>query len=86
MAQMLVDRENRRFNPAWTMKFFFHEVKGKPICLICSGSVAVNKVANIKRHYTLNYSEYDGRFPHGTARRQEQLNRLTKQANEQMAM
>ena len=82
----MVDRENRRFNPQWTTDFFFHEVKGKPICLICSSGVAVNKVLNIRRHYNLSHPDYDARFPPGTARRQEQLNRLTRQANEQMTM
>lgn len=86
MAQRLVDRENRRFNPEWTVNFFFHEVQGKPICLICNNSVAVNKAANLKRHYTRSHPDYDGRYPHGTARRTEQLNRLKRQATGQMAM
>ncbi|XP_067943110.1 general transcription factor II-I repeat domain-containing protein 2-like [Watersipora subatra] len=86
MAQILVERENRRFNPDWTTQFFFHEVKGKPTCLICNSSVAINKVANVKRHYTQNHPDYDGRFTPGTARGQEQLDRLTRQANGQMAM
>ncbi|XP_067930919.1 zinc finger BED domain-containing protein 5-like [Watersipora subatra] len=47
---------------------------------------AINKVANIKRHYTQNHPDYDGRLPLGTARRQEQLDRLTRQANGQMAI
>ncbi|XP_067935807.1 general transcription factor II-I repeat domain-containing protein 2-like [Watersipora subatra] len=51
-----------------------------------SEKIAINKVANVKRHYTQNHLDYDGRFPPGTARRQEQLDRLTRQANGQMAM
>jgi hypothetical protein len=86
MANRLVDRENRKFNPEWTAKYFFHEVQGKPVCLICSTSVAVNKVANLKRHYNCSHQDYNGRFPEGTARRQEQLERLTRQANHQMNM
>ncbi|XP_067939909.1 general transcription factor II-I repeat domain-containing protein 2-like [Watersipora subatra] len=86
MAQRLADGENRRFNPDWTTKIFCHEVKGKPICLICNNSVAINKVANVKRHYTLNHPDYDRRFPPGIARRQEQLDRLATQANGQMSM
>ncbi|XP_067928555.1 zinc finger BED domain-containing protein 5-like [Watersipora subatra] len=86
MDQILVDRENRHFNPNWTTQFFFYEVKGKLTCLICNEAVAINKVANIKRHYAQNHPDYDGRFPPGTARRQEKLDRLTRQANGQMAM
>ena len=54
--------------------------------MICDNSVAINKVANVNRHYTQNHPDYDRRFSSGTARRQEQLDRLTRQANGQMAM
>ena len=46
-----VDAECRVFNEEWKNKYFFMNHFGKPTCLICSVSVAVNKEFNIKRHY-----------------------------------
>ncbi|XP_067942999.1 zinc finger BED domain-containing protein 5-like [Watersipora subatra] len=57
--------------------------------LLCSSIARLQPifaVANVNRHYTQNHPDYDGRFSSGTARRQEQLDRLTRQANGQMAM
>ena len=46
-----VDDECRSFNDKWTEKYFSILHFGKPTCLICNQSVAVNKEFNIKRHF-----------------------------------
>ena len=53
-----VDVECRVFNEEWENKYFFMNHFGKPTCLICSVSVAVNKEFNIKRHYDTKHSNF----------------------------
>lgn len=50
-----VDGECRIFQDTWTFDYFFIEQNGKPTCLICLEKVAVNKVANIRRHYMTHH-------------------------------
>ena len=57
-----VDAECRIFKDTWTLDYFFIERSGKPICLICQESLAVNKVANIRRHYETNHCESFKKF------------------------
>ena len=52
-----VDNECRSFNDEWTKKYFSILHFGKPTCLICNQSVAVNKEFNIKRHYETKHSQ-----------------------------
>ena len=54
-----VDGECRTFKATWTNQFFFTEVKGKPVCLICGRDVSVLKEYNLSRHYeTLHADRY----------------------------
>lgn len=43
--------ENRVFNDAWTDLYFFINYNGKPLCLICQKTIAIQKEYNVKRHY-----------------------------------
>jgi hypothetical protein len=40
----------RSFQEKWTNDYFFVEVKGKPVCLVCDDALAVMKKANLERH------------------------------------
>ena len=73
MAQRLVNRENRQFNPGWTVNLSFFEGRRKPLCL--NYNKAINKAANLNKHYKCSHLNYDGRYLHGTSRRTENLNR-----------
>jgi hypothetical protein len=53
-----VDAECRAFQDTWTEKYFFIQHFGNPICIICHGSVAVNKEFNIKRHYETKHPKF----------------------------
>ena len=53
-----VDVERRVFNEEWETSTFFINHFGKPTCLICNVSVAVNKEFNIKRHYDTKHSNF----------------------------
>ncbi|XP_077968766.1 general transcription factor II-I repeat domain-containing protein 2A-like [Styela clava] len=53
-----VDAEGRGFNSTWTTKYFFVEHLGKPTCLICYASIAVNKECNIRRHYVTKHPKF----------------------------
>ncbi len=56
-----VDSENRAFNPEWTDSFMFILPTGstKPVCLICSETVALIKSGNVKRHYETKHKGYE---------------------------
>ncbi|XP_060797901.1 general transcription factor II-I repeat domain-containing protein 2B-like [Neoarius graeffei] len=77
-----VDSEGRIFQEKWREKYFFWEVGGKPVCLICSQQVAVSKEYNVKRHYETHadkYSQFTGQ------RRTEKLNELASNLQKQQA-
>jgi hypothetical protein len=67
-----VDSENRAFQSQWTEKYFFiflDRKNTKPMYLICNENVAVNKVANLKRHYDSKHAaRYDREYPKGSLR------------------
>lgn len=78
-----VDTECRVFQERWKEKYFFWEVGGKPMCLICSQQIAVAKEYNVKRHYEIHedkYSEYTGQ------RRTLKLNDLVSSLQRQQAI
>ena len=75
-----VHTEGRIFQDRWKEKYFFWEVGGKPVCLICSQQVAVVKEYNIKRHYETHaekYGEYTGQL------RTQKLNELASSLQKQ---
>lgn len=57
-----IAEENREFNDSWTTNYFFVFSNNKPICLICSESIAALKEYNIKRHYISKHSEKYGKL------------------------
>jgi len=67
-----VDSENRTFQFHWTEEYFFilpNSKNAKPTCLICNETVAVNKAANLKRHYHSKHAaKYDRDYPKGSLR------------------
>lgn len=52
-----IDAECRAFNKTWTAKYFFTEIKGKAVCLICGTEVAVLKDYNLNRHYATKHAD-----------------------------
>uniref|UniRef100_A0A674N6P6 SPIN-DOC-like zinc-finger domain-containing protein n=1 Tax=Takifugu rubripes TaxID=31033 RepID=A0A674N6P6_TAKRU len=54
-----VDAECRLFQEKWTNDFFFVEVKGKPVCLVCGEALAVMKKANLEHHYSTKHAKLD---------------------------
>lgn len=66
-----VDSENRAFQLQWTEEYFFIFIEkyANPICLICNETVAVNKAANLKRHYNSKHAaKYNREYPKGSLR------------------
>ncbi|XP_069840988.1 general transcription factor II-I repeat domain-containing protein 2B-like [Dendropsophus ebraccatus] len=53
-----VDAECRAFQEKWTHDYFFLEVKGKPVCLVCGEALAVMKKANLERHYSSRHAKH----------------------------
>ena len=70
-----VDEEFRAFKEEWENNFFFVNHHGRPTCLICNVSIAVNKEYNIKRHYETKHKSFSELV--GQARK-DKLDRLKK--------
>ena len=74
-----VDAENRHFNPKWTDDFAFilpSHTNAVPLCLICTRTVSVVKLENIKRHYESRHASFHAEFPLGDKARQEKIGQL----------
>jgi len=52
-----VDKECRVFQDSWSVSYFFTEMIGIPVCLVCSQQVSVVKEYNIRRHYETHHAE-----------------------------
>ena len=57
-----IDAECRVFNDKWTEEYFFIFLDEKPICLICSQSVAALKEYNIRLHYMQKHADKYDKF------------------------
>lgn len=55
MSKRKVDFEGRGFQERWETEYMFTNMKGKPICLVCSTEVAVLKEYNLRWHYEMRY-------------------------------
>lgn len=82
-----VDVENRTFNSNWTELYIFTEdiQNNRPQCLICQGTVAVHKAANIKRHHDTKHADFVQTFPLGTTKRTVKIARLMDGIKQQVA-
>ena len=78
-----VDDECRNVNDEWTEKYFSILHFGKPTCLICNQSVAVNKEFNIKHHYETRHSKF---LKYRGQTRKDKINRLNLCLEEQCGM
>nr|XP_054593491.1 SCAN domain-containing protein 3-like [Nothobranchius furzeri] len=76
-----VDSENRAFNPEWTESFLFVLPTGgtKPVCLICSETVALIKSGNVKRHYETKHKCFEETYPLRSEVRSEKIRSLKAQ-------
>lgn len=73
-----VDSENRSFKDEQTddYAFIFPAKTSKPVCLICSESIAIVKSGNVKRHYETKYSNFEKNYPQNTETRTRKVNQL----------
>ncbi|RXN00018.1 SCAN domain-containing protein 3 [Acipenser ruthenus] len=74
-----VDSKNRAFNPNWTAGFLFimpSHLNAKPLCLICQTTVAVCKVANLKRHFESKHSNFNTAYSPGSVLRRDKIESL----------
>lgn len=76
-----VDAENRIFKDEWTEKYVFILPTGssKPVCLICSETVAVIKSGNVKRHYETKHVQFEKTYPLQSEMRARKLTELKAQ-------
>lgn len=70
----------RTFHEQWETKYLFTESKArKPVCLICSATVAVAKKYNLERHFKQNHSKFEKEYPTGSAIRTEFIKKKKNQ-------
>lgn len=76
-----VDTENRRFQDEWTDQYMFilPAASSKPLCLICSETVALIKSGNIKRHYESKHRSFEETYPQKSAVRAQKITELRAQ-------
>lgn len=76
-----VDAENRVFQDEWVEKFAFILPASctRPVCLICSESVAVVKSGIIKRHYEAKHRHFEDTYPQQSKVRAQKINDLKAQ-------
>uniref|UniRef100_A0A8D8UWN6 Zinc finger MYM-type protein 6 n=1 Tax=Cacopsylla melanoneura TaxID=428564 RepID=A0A8D8UWN6_9HEMI len=62
------------------MKYLFAETKTlKPICLICSTTVAIVKKYNLERYFKQNHSKFNQDYPEGSVLRTDFVNRKKRE-------
>ena len=76
--QRKVDQENREFKEEWTEKYAFilPQSSTKPMCLICTETVAIIKSGNVKRHDESKHSYFERQYPQNTEVRTAKLTKL----------
>lgn len=77
-----VDSENRIFRDEWTEAYAFilpSSSSTRPVCLICSESVAVVKSGNIKRHFETRHKTFNENYPPGSPARTRKIGELKGQ-------
>ena len=57
-----IDNEGRQFNKQWTTKYFFTDVGGRAVCLICQDVVSVFKEYNVKRHFQTKHVNFGSKM------------------------
>ncbi|CAG4957204.1 unnamed protein product [Parnassius apollo] len=68
------------FNEEWEPKYFFTKSKArKPVCLICSATVAVAKKYNLERHFKQNHAKFEKEYPVGSALRTDFIKKKKKE-------
>ncbi|MBN3322622.1 GTD2A protein, partial [Atractosteus spatula] len=77
-----VDAECRSFQEKWTNYYFFVEVKGKPVCLVCGNALAVMKKDNLEHHYSSNHAKLNEL---GGQMRLDKINALQRSLESQQA-
>jgi len=62
------------------MQYCFTEIKAlKPVCLICSTTIAVAKKYNLERHFKQNHSSINKNYPEGSSLRAEFIKKKKKE-------
>src|SRR4029434_2391082 len=73
-----VGSENRKFKTEWIDKYAFvlHVGSTKPMCLICSETVALVKSGNMKRHYERKHAHFEQKYRQNSEVRGRKINHL----------
>ena len=64
------------FNRGWDEQYCFNEYRGKPVCLLCSGSVSIPKKSNVERHFLTNHRNFNIEFPVKSELRKQKVKEL----------
>ncbi|XP_008185363.1 SCAN domain-containing protein 3-like [Acyrthosiphon pisum] len=74
------------FNQEWELEFFFVDIKGKCVCLICRDTLSIFKRGNIERHYRTKHADFDLKFPTHSSLRQDKLKTMKLKLNQEQSV
>jgi hypothetical protein len=78
-----LDYENRVFNNDWENKYYFIEINGKPMCLLCNETVSALKEYNIRRHYETHKIKFKDSIELRGGQREDKLKQLKSKLQSQ---
>uniref|UniRef100_A0A6P7GA77 General transcription factor II-I repeat domain-containing protein 2A-like n=1 Tax=Diabrotica virgifera virgifera TaxID=50390 RepID=A0A6P7GA77_DIAVI len=74
------------FHIEWEDAYFFTQVKGKCICLLCHASIAVGKKGNVERHFNSTHPKINTEYPANNSIRKEKVKQLKNQLVRQQSV
>ncbi|XP_050065732.1 general transcription factor II-I repeat domain-containing protein 2A-like [Aphis gossypii] len=74
------------FNQEWELEFFFVDIKGKCVCLLCRDTLSIFKRGNIERHYRTKHADFDLKFPTDSSLRQDKLKTMKLKLNQEQSV
>ncbi|KAE9521271.1 hypothetical protein AGLY_018334 [Aphis glycines] len=73
------------FNQEWELEFFFVDIKGKCVCLLCRDTLSIFKRGNIERHYRTKHADFDLKFPTDSSLRQDKQKTMKLKLNQEQS-
>lgn len=74
------------FNQEWELEFFFVDIKGKCVCLLCRDTLSFFKRGNIERHYRTKHVDFDLKFTKHSSLRQDKLKTMKLKLNQEQSI
>jgi len=74
------------FNQEWELEFFFVDIKGKCVCLLCRDALSIFKRRNIEMRYRTKHADFDLKFPTDSSLPQDKLKTMKLKLNQEQSV